>query len=82
MVRSEQWWRSLPADLSSQGGRRGSVVIHVSAVLNGQQLFQERGRLARSTLSHQPIAPQHPLSKKTGDHHFPRTLVRQMDDFF
>jgi cobalamin biosynthesis protein CobT len=57
-------------------------VIHVSAVLNGQQLFQERGRLARSTLSHQPIAPQHPLSKKTGDHHFPRTLVRQMDDFF
>jgi hypothetical protein len=26
MVRSEQWWRRLPADLSSQGGRCGSVV--------------------------------------------------------
>ena len=26
MVRLEQWWRRLPADLSSQGGRCGSVV--------------------------------------------------------
>ena len=26
MVRSEQWWRRIPADLSNQGGRCGSVV--------------------------------------------------------
>jgi hypothetical protein len=26
MVRSEQWWRRLPAELSSQGGRYWSVV--------------------------------------------------------
>jgi hypothetical protein len=26
MVRSKQWWRRLFADLSSQGGRCGSVV--------------------------------------------------------
>ena len=58
---------------------------------------QERGRLARpppvaptacrthplshQPLSRQPIAPQHPLSQKTGEHHFPRNLVRKMDDF-
>jgi hypothetical protein len=34
---------------------------------------QERGRLARSPLSRHSYPPLHPLTKTTGDHHFPRT---------
>jgi hypothetical protein len=81
---SEHPSNPIPASLVSlvAGAFRSRIFFPGQVVVRSEQWWrrlpvelrsQERGRLARSPLSRHSYPPLHPLTKTTGDHHFPRT---------